>query len=292
MSVTFRQNYFEDPKAFEALVDLLRDTFGIDVGLQMKMGGCDPSCMPFGWFDENGVLVANLSAFTMPMMINGKVCKAAAFQSGAVRPDWRGQGLFRDVMQKVFHWSDERGFDFGILLTDKPALYEPYGFKAIPQSMFVVNDIALAKANGQVRKLSLEVDADLVLVKKQLKNRVPVSQRFAVMSQSEMFTLNTAFDTSIQLYHLTHLDVIAAIRQTEDGELHLLDIVGGPIPPLQSIFNELGIESTSIKIYFPPDRLSCSVAPQMYNGYCALMIRGDIDIDKLGPVILSPMAEF
>jgi len=291
-NLTFRQDYYEDPKAWEALVDLLRDTFGIDVGLQMNMGGYDPSCVPFGWFDETGVLVANLSAFKMPMMINGKVLKAAAFQSGAVRPEWQRQGLYRDVMRKAFDWSNAQDFDFDILLTDKPAMYEPYGFKAIPQSAFVVTNIALRRANGAARRLSLEVPADLALIQEKLASRVPVSQRFAVVSQSEMFTLNAAFDDSIQLYYLTYLDVIAAIRQADDGQLHLLDIVGIHIPRLQSILNELGTESNSVQIYFPPDRLSCSVTPETYDGYCALMIRGDIGIEKLGPVILSPMAEF
>ena len=291
-NLTFRQDYYEDPKAWDALVDLLRDTFGIDVGLQMNMGGYDPSCMPFGWFDENGVLVANLSAFTMPMMIKGKVLKAAAFQSGAVRPNWQRQGLYRDVMLKAFEWSDTKDFDFGILLTDKPAMYEPYGFKAIPQSVFVAKDTALGTSYGEARKLSLQVPADLALIQQKLAGRAPVSQRFAVVRQSEMFTLNTAFDASIQLFYLSHLDVIAAIRQSDDCDLHLLDIVGSHIPPLQSILNELGIESNSVKIYFPPDRLSCSVTPEAYNGYCALMIRGDIGIDEIGPLILSPMAEF
>ena len=290
--LTFRQSYYEDPKAWEALVDLLRDTFGIDVGLQMNMGGYDPSCMPFGWFDHSGVLVANLSAFTMPMMINGEVLKAAAFQSGAVRPDWQRQGLYRDVMRKAFDWSNEQGFDFGILLTDKPAMYEPSGFKAIPQSVFVATDIALGKEYGEARKLSLQVPADLALIQQKLKSRVPVSQRFAVVRQAEMFTLNTAFDASIQLFYLSHLDVIAAIRQSDDRDLHLLDIVGSHIPSLTSLLAELALDVKDVRVYFPPDQIDIEVTPGAYNGYCALMIRGDIGIEEMGPVILSPMAEF
>lgn len=290
--LTFRQNYYQDPKSWAALVDLLRDTFGIDVGVQMKMGGYDPSCMPFGWFDENGVLVANLSAFTMPMMVNGKVLKAAAFQSGAVRPNWQRQGLYRNVMLKAFQWSDTQGFDFGILLTDKPAMYEPYGFKAISQTVFVARNIALGKASGETRKLSLEEPADLAFIQHKLKNRAPVSKCFAVMSQAEMFTLNTAFDASIQLFHLSHLNVIAAVRKSDDGNMHLLDIVGNQIPPLASLLSELALNAKVVKLYFPPDQMDHEFETETYNGYCALMIRGDIAIGDTGPIILSPMAEF
>ena len=83
---TFRQGYFSDPAAWAGLVALLQDTFGIDVGIQDRFGGPDPTSMPFGYFDEAGACVANFSAFSMPVVIEGRLVKAAGFQSGAVRP--------------------------------------------------------------------------------------------------------------------------------------------------------------------------------------------------------------
>ncbi|MEN9895765.1 MAG: hypothetical protein RIR97_1617 [Pseudomonadota bacterium] len=290
--LTFRQDYYQDPKAWEALVDLLRDTFGIDVGLQMTMGGYDKSCMPFGWFDEKGVLVANLSAFTMPMMINGTVVKAAAFQSGAVRPDWQGQGLYRDVMRKAFQWSDDQDFDFGILLTDKPTMYEPYGFRTVPQTVFVAKKLSKGKKAGSSRHLSLNEPDDLMLLQNKLKHRTPVSNRFAVMKQLEMFLLNAAFDPTIQLVHLSQPDIIVALRTSDDGGLYLLDLVGDRIPALDVLVTELDIAAETIKLYFPPDQLACDFEPEAYQGYCALMIRSDREWPMPSPVILSPMAEF
>ena len=73
----FRQDYFADPAAFAALVDLLHDTFSIDIGLQKQLSGPDPSSMPFGYFDADGRCIANFSAFSMPLMIDGRVVKAA-----------------------------------------------------------------------------------------------------------------------------------------------------------------------------------------------------------------------
>lgn len=62
--LTFRQDCFVDGAAWTAFAE---DTFG----------------MPFGWFDADATLVANLAAFAMPLMINGRIVRAAAFQSGA-----------------------------------------------------------------------------------------------------------------------------------------------------------------------------------------------------------------
>lgn len=89
--LTLRQDYFDDPAALQALADLLHDVFGIDITLQNRLGGPDPSSMPFGYFDEAGRCVANLSAFSMPLVIEGRVVRAAGFQSGAVRPEFRGR---------------------------------------------------------------------------------------------------------------------------------------------------------------------------------------------------------
>ena len=49
-----KTGYFSDVKAFAALVNLLQDTFGIDIGLLERFGGPDPSCVPFGYFDATG----------------------------------------------------------------------------------------------------------------------------------------------------------------------------------------------------------------------------------------------
>ena len=70
--LTFRQDYFGDPAAWDALVALLKDTFDIDIGPLQALGGPDPTSMPFGWFADDGTLAANLSAFAMPLVLNGR----------------------------------------------------------------------------------------------------------------------------------------------------------------------------------------------------------------------------
>ena len=200
--LTFRQDYLGDPADWTALVALLQDTFDIDVAIQDRFGGPDPTSMPFGYFDENGTCAANFSAFSMPMMIDGRVVKAAGFQSGAVRPAWRGRGLYRDLMRKAFGWCDAQGFELGLLLTDKPALYEPYGFKILPQHQFSGPPPADAKSAGPARTLSIGNPGDLALVMRLLRERTSVSSIFSVTSQVEMFLLNSCFDAGIRLSYL------------------------------------------------------------------------------------------
>ncbi|AGB69825.1 MULTISPECIES: GNAT family N-acetyltransferase [Rhizobium] len=288
--MTLRQGYFDDPAAWNALVDLLQDTFSIDVSLLGQFGGPDRTSMPFGYFDADGRCVANFSAFSMPMIINGRVVKAAGYQSGAVRPEWRKRGLYRDLMQRAFDRTAAEGYELDLLLTDKPALYERYGFRILPQHIFVAQTPKLQKSGLTARQLSLDAPDDLRLIKTLLQNRQPVSARFAVVRQMEMFLLNACCNSAIRLTALGDDTVVA---WTFDGATFwLLDIVGTAIPSLATIVSALDIEPERIEICFSPDRLDCEISLEPYEGYTMLMVRGKAAADIVGPLMLSPMAEF
>ncbi len=288
--LTLRQDYFDDPSAWNALVDLLQDTFSIDVSILDQFDGPDRTSMPFGYFDADGRCVANFTAFSMPMIINGRVVKAAGYQSGAVRPEWRKRGLYRDLMQRAFAHTVTEGYELDLLLTDKPALYERYGFRILPQHIFVAQTPTLQKSDLSARQLSLDAPDDLRLIKTLLQDRQPASAQFAVVRQMEMFLLDASFNSAIRLTALGDDTVVA---WTFDGATFwLLDIVGTAIPSLATIVSALDIEPERIEICFSPDRLDCEVSLEPYDGYTMLMVRGKAAADIVGPLMLSPMAEF
>jgi GNAT superfamily N-acetyltransferase len=286
----FRQDYFGDTAAWSALVALLRHTFDIDVGILDRFGGPDPTSMPFGYFDADGTCIANFSAFSMPVMVEGRPVKAAGFQSGAVRPEWRGRGLYRDLMNRAFARCDGQGFELGLVLTDKPALYEPFGFRVVPQHKFVGSPPPI-QPQTLSRRLSLENAADIDLLKQLLLSRGPASGRFAVVSQVEMFFLNSFFDPEVRLDYLAAFDAVAAWK--EDGRtVQLLDVVGRVIPSLSDILAALGVIPDHVEVCFPSDRLEWQGMPEVHASGTSLMIRGSAAYVFGGPVMLSPMAEF
>lgn len=287
----FRSDYFRDRAAFKGLVDLLFDTFEINIGQLDRLGGPDPTSMPFGYFDEAGRCVANFSAFSMPLIVDGKRVRAVGYQSGAVRPEYRGQGLYRNLMQRAFGWAEAQGFAMGILLTDKPGLYEPYGFRVIEQHMFV-GVMPVAATVQPCRHLSIESDADVKLIRSVLAARMPVSERFAVFGQAVEFLLNACFDPSIRLSHMPGRDAVIAWRE-EPGTFHLLDIAGRDIPSLAQIVSALKTSAERVAVYFPTDRLDWNGEAKRYQGSCELMVTGDPGaILKSGPFVLPPLADF
>ncbi|KPF53012.1 GNAT family N-acetyltransferase [Rhizobium sp. AAP116] len=290
-TLTLREGYFEDPNAFRALADLLQDVFGIDIGLQSRFGGPDPSSMPFGYFDGAGRCVANFSVFSIPLFIKGRVVKAAGFQSGAVRPAFRGQGLYRDLMQRAFAWVDKQGFEAGFLLTDKPELYHDYGFRVVPQCCFCGEVTQTVPADAEAREIDLENQDDVALVLRILADREPVSRQLSVVRQSEMFLLNAALDPQIRLSYLPSFNTILAWKLRR-GTLQMLDIAARQIPSMSEIRGALSVPHDRIEVFFPTDRLEWSGNARVYDGSCALMVRGLQPSDIPTPSMLSPMADF
>ncbi|ANP88047.1 GNAT family N-acetyltransferase [Rhizobium leguminosarum] len=290
--LTFRQDYFGDPAGWAALVCLLRDIFGIDIGPLQQLGGPDPTSMPFGWFDAEGELAANISAFALPFVLNGRIVHAAGLQSGAVRPPWSGRGLYRDVTVKALDWCEKQGFEAVILYTDKPSLYEPYGFHAIPLHRYEGAPPAPSSSAAPARPLLPTNADDLALLQALLKRRSPVSTSLAVTVNAAMFLINTQLDPDVRISFLEDKQAVIAWKIDEAGRFSLLDIVAADIPPLAAILAGLQIAPASVEVLFRPDKLGWEGAPQPLGGGTRLMLRGLGDATPDFPAMLSPMAEF
>ncbi|MGR9185851.1 GNAT family N-acetyltransferase [Rhizobium leguminosarum] len=290
--LTFRQDYFGDPAGWAALVCLLRDIFGIDIGPLQQLGGPDPTSMPFGWFDAEGELAANISAFALPFVLNGRNVHAAGLQSGAVRPPWRGRGLYRDVTVKALDWCERQGFEAVILYTDKPSLYEPYGFRAIALHRYEGPTPDPSSSAARARPLLPTNADDLALLQSLLKRRSPVSTSLAVTVNAAMFLINTQLDPDIRISFLAERQAAIAWKMDEAGRFSLLDVVAADIPSLAAILGGLEIAPASVEVLFRPDKLGWDSVPQPLESGTRLMLRGLGHATPDFPAMLSPMAEF
>jgi GNAT superfamily N-acetyltransferase len=290
--LTFRQDYFGDPAGWAALACLLRDIFGIDIGPLQQLGGPDPTSMPFGWFDAEGELAANISAFALPFVLNGRIVHAAGLQSGAVRPPWRGRGLYRDVTVKALDWCEKQGFEAVILYTDKPSLYEAYGFRAIALHRYEGPTPDPSSSVARARPLLPTTADDLALLQSLLKRRSPVSTSLAVTVNAAMFLINTQLDPDIRISFLEDRQAAIAWKMDEAGRFSLLDVVAADIPSLAAILGGLEIAPASVEVLFRPDKLGWDGVPQPLESGTRLMLRGLGHATPDFPAMLSPMAEF
>lgn len=289
--LTFRSDHGGDPAAWRAFADLLHDTFGIDITILDALGGPDPTLAPFGWFDAAGTCVASLCAFSMPLVIGGTFVRGAGLQSGAVRPQWRRQGLFRDLIGAALNHCAAEGFEAVALLTDTSALYTPFGFRPLPLYRFEGPPPSRGAAAG-ARPLNLRNDADITLLRRLLDARRPVADRFAPLRQVEMFLFNAALAPDIRLAFMADSTAAIAWRAGDGGLFDLVDIVGPTIPPLADILAALDLSPTRIVTRFSPDHLDWQGKAVAESDRLTLMMRGAEALIPPHPCGLSPLAEF
>jgi GNAT superfamily N-acetyltransferase len=285
-----RIGYLDHRPSFLALADLLDETFGIDIRDLDRFGGPDPSAVAFGYFDREGRCVANFSSFDMVLLMDGVVRTLAGYQSGAVRPAYRGRGLYQDLMRRAFSRTAERGLAGELLLTDKPALYGAHGFSTRRTRIFR-GQMPELRGRPEARHLSLEHDADLRLVREALESRTAPSLRFSVLGPSIGFLLNAAWDSEIRLSHLPGLAAIAVWREAP-GVLQLLDIVAPDMPPLNAVLDALGIRSGMVEVLFAPDRIGWAGEAVYQPGACLLMERLSDGLEGGDPIAFSPINDF
>ncbi|WP_432346492.1 GNAT family N-acetyltransferase [Shinella yambaruensis] len=289
--LSFRSDYFGDGAAWRALADLLKDIFGIDVTVMDRLGGPDPTTMPFAWFDDAGRCIANISAFSLPLVINGTFVRAAGLQSGAVRPEHRGKGLYRDVMEAALRHCDAEGFEAVALLTDTPDLYHRHGFRTLAQHRFS-GPAPAGGRDGPLRRLDIGSEVDLTLLGRLLDGRRPVSDRFAPLRQKEMFLFNAALMPDLRLDLMEEANAVIAWQMGEDDGFDLLDVVGARIPSLADILASLHLAPARVTMHFAPDHLVWAGTAVPDEGDMVLMLRAAGDLAPEQPFALSPMAAF
>ncbi len=126
-----RSDYAHSPEGLSELTKLIRDVFGVDIS-PLNTLGHDPSVVAFGWW-RGGELVANVSLYQRQLWLSGEQVRAYGVQSVAVRPELRGQGLFRDLMHRALDYADAR-VSLVTLATGTPNLYAPFGFRSLRAS--------------------------------------------------------------------------------------------------------------------------------------------------------------
>lgn len=291
--LTFREDYFDDPAGWAAVKALLLDVFGVDVSPLDRLGGPDPTLMSSAWFDENGRCVPNLSAFSMPLVMGGRRVNAAALQSGAVLPEYRGRGLFRDLVRRVLQRCDLQGFEAIVLYTDKPQLYDRYGFGIMPEHRFAGAAPAVSAASPSFRTLDMNDPGDVSLVRRMLESRAPVSQRLSVIRNIQTFLLNTALVEGVTFSLLPQHPAVIVWSENEDGSVFTLhDVIAASMPSLCEILQAVGRQPERMEVLFSPDQLGWQGEGIPEGGDLRFMLRGEAGLSPNGPCRLSPMAEF
>lgn len=262
---------------------LIRDEFDLDI-TPLDRFGHDPSALFFGWW-RGDALIANLCLYRETLWLAGAKVEACGLQWIVVRPEWRGRGLFRDLMRRALDHADAQS-SLVLLATETPALYTPFGFEGLAESSFK-GRLTPGGAAANHRRLDLDVDADVALLRDLFALRTPVSMVCTTCDDPALFFLKAVESPDIALIHLPDLDAVVAVEDHRPGILTLLDVVAPEIPPLGLIAAALGSRAQRAHVFFTPDRLAWTPT-RIVPEYGGTMVRGSFPAFDC-PIMLSAM---
>jgi GNAT superfamily N-acetyltransferase len=141
MNLEFRSHYGDDPAAESEYIRFTREMFRLGLSMWRVHGFWDQNLMPFSFF-LSGRIVSNVSIYLLPMVIAGGESLAPQFSAVGTEPEFRRQGLNRELTARALEWCRGRTCDFSFLFANREAFafYEKCGFRRILQEALLRPD--------------------------------------------------------------------------------------------------------------------------------------------------------
>jgi GNAT superfamily N-acetyltransferase len=248
----FKQSYAHNPTLKRQVFYLLETCFpGITQAEHDSLPlGCpwEKTSTPFVYF-QGEVAITHVGVIELPLVVMGQTVRVGGIHAVGTRPAFRRRGYYRQVMRTVLQYCAPR-YDTLVLTTGQPALYEPFGFRVLPEHIFIAAASSRRRSPG-FRPLQVDDRRDLQVLTRLLDTRQPVSHVLGVGREKAVFSFNAR---KLPLYYAADLDLIVAFTLA-GTQLSLFDIVGSQIPSLDAILQRLSYHIDHIVTYFSPDRL-------------------------------------
>ncbi|PFZ11427.1 GNAT family N-acetyltransferase [Bacillus pseudomycoides] len=278
------ENFFVEESKKERLFQLFEEVFRIPIQTLQNFeanGFGDTTYKPFSYLQE-GQVIANVSMFSLPMFVNGERIYAAGIQSVMTHPEYRRKGLMKQLLCKVLQEIDTK-YECAILFTEKPELYEPFGFRVVQEYLMTLSYENTLPRSSSLRKLNFYDEKDMELIKEIIENAQQLSMEFSTLNYQSSFYFNM-YDAkwNEKLYYSKKLDALI-VFEVKNQVLKLFGIFAQIFPILDDICAEISEPFTEIDFYFYPDELGLEeVACKEFQSETYLMIRGGKKIDFKG----------
>jgi predicted acetyltransferase len=247
-------NYAKEPQLFERCIHLIDAVFpGCKEfalkGMQYQASWAECST-PF-IIEDQGEIIAHAGVWPITLMLNGKKHQSASIHGVCVKPEHRGKGYFKQLMQEAMEYA-ENHFDSNLLFTEKPYLYKNYPYKImLPEYDFILTaEIKESSQESDLRVLNLDVQQDLNKVHHLLSNRIPLSDHFSIMDGNTLFILNTLRK---KIHYSEKLNTIIMF-EIKEKTLYIMEIISQKQHQLPEIISIIPGRFDKVILQFCPDR--------------------------------------
>ncbi|WP_454015883.1 GNAT family N-acetyltransferase [Bacillus sp. Marseille-Q7846] len=286
----FEKLLLEEPKR-EQLFPLFEEVFGITIQTLKdfsERGYWDDTYKALSFLQEDKA-IANVAAFSLPLIINGERINAAGIQSVMTHPNFRRQGLMTELMREMIEEIDKQ-CECSLLFTEKPELYTSFGFKVVQEYLMTI-PYDKNNNNSLLRKLDYYIEEDRQLIHETIESSQRLSNNFSTLNFHPSFYLNM-YDSEWngKLYYSEKLDALI-VYEVDNEKLKLYGVFAPVLPVLDEICGEISERFTEIEFYFSPDQLGIEdVQFTELQSSKYLMVRSDRELDLKGykfPVLVE-----
>ncbi|MBE7104437.1 GNAT family N-acetyltransferase [Bacillus cereus] len=273
----------EEPKR-EQLFPLFEEVFGITSQTLhdfSEKGYWDYTYKALSFIQDDNA-IANVAAFSLPLLLNGKKINAAGIQSIMTLPDFRRQGLMTQLLNKMIEEIDKQ-FECAFLFTETPELYKSFGFQIVQEYLMTILYDNKNNKDSILRKLDFYNEEDRNLINEIIENSQRLSNMFSTINYRSSFYLKM-YDLkwNEKLYYSKKLDAMI-VYEVENEKLKLYGVFAPVLPILDELCEGIPESFTEIEFYFCPDQLGIDdVQYKELQSSKYLMVRSNKELDFKG----------
>ncbi len=243
------KNYMKDDTLRQELNALTQATFCFDFEGWVKNGYFEGEYIPYS-FEEDGKLLANVSANIMKFEQNGEIRNY--IQLGTVMTDinHRNKGLARKLMELVieeYKDSCDGIYLFGNL--SALGFYRKLGFTEKLQYKYRLKEHCPVPARGRG---FVKTDTNSIEVKRSYSDAVRSSISYGSFEQLNKYSLQMFYTSGLNnVYYSDELDCFI-VMHTEENTLVVQSIVCNKYIPFERILGSVNLEYTALTLGFTP----------------------------------------
>ncbi|HDR6312986.1 TPA: GNAT family N-acetyltransferase [Bacillus cereus] len=279
----FEKLLLEEPER-EQLFPLFEEVFEITIQTLndfSERGYWDETYKALSFLHDDKA-IANVAAFSLPLLVNGERINAAGIQSVMTHPNFRRQGLMTQLMSKMLEEIDKK-CECILLFTEIPELYVSFGFKVVQEYLMTIPYDKKNNNDSLLRKLDYYNEENRQLIQETIDSSQRLSNKFSTSNFQSSFYLNM-YDAkwNEKLYYSEKLDALI-VYEVNNEKLKLYGVFAPVLPVLDEICGEISERFTEIEFYFSPDQLGIEdIQFTELQSSKYLMVRSNKELDFKG----------
>ncbi|MFW6287574.1 MAG: GNAT family N-acetyltransferase [bacterium] len=260
------KDYRDEKWLREEFFDFAHQIFGLAFKEWYEYGCWNDSYICYSLVDRDR-MVSNVSLSKFNVTINNEKKKAIQLATVGTLEEYRGKGLSRFLMEKVLdEYQDDNDFVFLSANDTVVDFYPRFGFRRVPEykftaDLFNINNEKLKNESNKtrIRKLNIDNQEDLAIIKRLFQKRIPLSQRFNIENYISVFMWYIVNFYRESIWYIEDKDIVL-VYQVDGQTLEVFDIISPANFDFTEVLTYLELSGVKkMQVYFTPDILNIEV---------------------------------